>query len=114
MVGFEQQRIRLQLQLHMPVAQVIRRAQQVVRTAVFATVAHHHHRLRRGNHFDQRAIFRDQHIAAAHHRATRQKHAQMAALRVFGVETAFLPRVPIQHHRSSAFEQHSAQAVALR
>eukprot|EP01137_Pigoraptor_chileana_P017644 Opistho-2@76024 len=90
MVGFQQQRFRLQLQLHMAVAQVVGGAQQIERAAVLGAGAHLQHGLRGGLDQDQGAVLGHQHIAATHGGAARQEHAQMAALAVGGVEAAFL------------------------
>ena len=79
-VGCQLQQIGLQFQCDMPVAQVVGGAQQIERAAVFGARANHQHRLRRGDHLDQRPVLGHQHVAAAHHRATRQEHAQVPAL----------------------------------
>ena len=84
------------LDRHVPVTQVIGRARQVKCRAVFAAVRDDQHRLRRRNHLDERAVFSDQHVAATHQRATRQEHADLAALRVGGVEAALLANVPVE------------------
>lgn len=68
-VGFELQMVGLQLKLHVPVAQVVGRAQQVERAAVLGAGAHHHHRLNGCVDPDQGAVLAYQHIAATHHAA---------------------------------------------
>ena len=71
MVGFDFQVIGLQFNGHMAVAQVIGGAGQVKRRAVRCAMGDAQHRLWRGQHFEQRAVFTHQHIATAHHLATR-------------------------------------------
>ena len=87
--------IGLRLQLHISVAQVVGSAQQIQRTAVLRAMPHHHQGLRGSLYADQTAIFSDQHVAAPHHRAVRQKDGQSAALAVSGVKAAFLAHTPI-------------------
>ena len=53
-------------------------------------------------------------LAAAHHAAARQEHAERAALRIGGVEAALLAHVPVEFKFSGALEQHRGQALALR
>ena len=112
MVGFEQQPILLQLELHMTVAQMVGRAQQIERAAMNEVGAHFEQRLLRCMHQDQRAVLGHQDVAAAHDVAARQEDADMAALAVNAVEAAFLPGVPIECDAGSAFEQHRRQALA--
>ena len=71
------------------------------------------HGLRCGQHADQRTVFGHQHVAAARGGAARQKNPEVAALRIGGVEAAFLPHVPVEFDRGGAFEQHRGQPVAL-
>ena len=113
MVGLQLQVIGAQFQRDMALAQVVGGAQQVERCAVFGAGAHHQHRLRRGQHAHQRAIVDHQHVATAHQGAARQEHAQRAALRIGGLEAAFLTHVPVEFDGGSAFEQHRGQATAL-
>jgi hypothetical protein len=65
--------------------------------------------LRRGDHADHGAVFRHQHVAAAHHGAARQEHAELAALRVGRVEAALLAHVPIEFDGGGALEQDGAR-----
>ncbi len=113
-VGFELQVIGRELQRHMPVAEVVGRAQQVERRAVLRAMAHHQHRLRRGEHTHQRAVVTDQHVAAAHRRAARQEHAERAAARIGRVEAALLAHVPVEHDARGAFQQHRRETARLR
>jgi len=112
MVGLEFQVVRLQLEMHMAVAQVVGGAQQVERCAVLRAMRDPQHRLRRREHTHQRAVLGDQHVAAAHHRAARQEHADRAAARVGGVEAALLPHVPVEFDAGRALEQHGGEAAA--
>ena len=72
------------------------------------------HGLRRGNDPHHRAVFDQQHVAAAHQRALRQENAKRATQRIQRVEAAFLANVPVEFKRASAFEQYRGQAGALR
>ena len=114
MVGLDLQVVRLQLNRHMPVAQVVSGAYQVVRRAVLRAMRNLQHRLRRGDGADKRSIVRHQHITPAHHRAAWQKNAQAPALRVSSVKTAFLAYVPIQLYRGRTFNKNGCEAFALR
>ncbi|EWS53803.1 hypothetical protein X551_03393 [Methylibium sp. T29] len=114
MVGLELQAVGLQLQRHMAVAEVVGGAQQVEGRAVFAAMPHHQHRLGRGDHADQRTVLGHQHVAAAHHAAARQEHAERAALRVGGIEAALLAHVPVEFHRRGALQQRGCEARAAR
>ena len=78
MVGLDLQIVRAQLDRHVPVAQVVGRTGQVKGRAMRRAGGDPQHRLGGCLHADQRAVFGDQHIAATHHRATRQKNAQAA------------------------------------
>ena len=111
MIGFDLQVVGLQLDLHMPVAQVVGRARQVEGRAVLRAGPHHHHRLGGGIHPHQRAVLGHQHITTAHHAAPRQEDAQGATQGVRGVETAFLARVPVQVDAGGALEEHRGQAA---
>ena len=113
-VGFQQQAFGLQFQRHVAVAQVVGGAQQIEGRAVRAAVAHHQHRLRGGHHAHQRAVLDHQRVATTHHAAARQEHAQRAALRVDGVEAAFLPHVPVEFDLGGAFQQRGCQAAGTR
>jgi DNA-binding winged helix-turn-helix (wHTH) protein len=112
-VGFEQQAVRLQLQRHVAIGQVVGRAQQVTRRAVLAAGAHHQHRLRRGQHLDERAVLGHGHVATAQHRAAGQHEAELTAGRVHRVEAALLAQVPVQLHRRCTAQQHGGQALGL-
>ena len=79
MVGLDLQVIRLQLNRHMAVAQMVGGAGQVKGRSVFAAGGDAQHRSRRGLHANERAVFGHQHIAATHHRAAWQEDAQCAA-----------------------------------
>ena len=113
-VGLDLEVVRFQFDGHMPVAQVVGGAHQVEGRAVLRAVGDAQHRLRRGDHAYQRAVFRHQHVAAAHDRAAGQEHAQYAAQRVGGVEAAFLARIPIEFDGRCASDQHRGQPGALR
>ncbi len=112
-IGLNLQVVGLQLNGHMPVAQMVGRADQVERCAMVAAVGDLQHRLRRGLGDDERAVFGHQHIATAHHSATGQKHADLAALAVGGVKTTFLAHVPIQLDGGSALDEDRCQTLAL-
>jgi hypothetical protein len=111
MVRLDLQVVGLQLELHMPVAEVIGRAQQVEGRAVFDAGAHHHHRLRRGDHLDQRAVLGHQHVAAAHHLAARQEDAERRPCESSASKRLFCA-CPSRARRGGALEQHAAQALA--
>ena len=64
-VGLDLEVIGLQLDGHVAVAEVVGGSGEIEGGAVLGAVAHDHHRLRRGLHADERAVFRHQHIAAA-------------------------------------------------
>ena len=112
-IGFQLEGVRLQLQRHMPVAQVVGPTHQVKGAAVLRADLHLHQRLRLGHHTAHRAVFGHQHIATAHHGAARQEHAQWAAAAVGGVKAAFLAGVPVQRDAGGALHQHLGQALAL-
>ena len=109
-IRLELQVIRLQLELHVAVAQVVGRTQEVEGRAVRDAVPDHEHRLRGGDHAHERAVLGHEHVAAAHHGAARQEHAEHASLRIGGVEAALLPHVPVELDRGRASEQHPRQA----
>ena len=113
MVGFDFQVIGLQFNGHMAVAQVVGGAGQVKRCAVRRAMGDAQHGLRRGHHFEQRAVFAHQHIATAHHLAALQKHAHLAPRAIGGFEAAFLPHIPVQRDGRCAFQEHRCQAVAM-
>ena len=110
-IGFDLQVVRLQFDLHVPVAQVVGRAGQIEGTALVRAGAHQHHRLRRSVYPHQGAILGHQHIAAAHHAAALQKHPQTAAQRVHGLEAALLPGIPVQADGGGSLEQHGGQSA---
>ncbi len=114
MVGLDLQVVGLQLNRHMAVAQVVGGAGQVKRRAMLGAGGDAQHRLRRGLHAHQRAVFGHQHIAAAHHGATRQEHTQLAARAVGRVKAAFLAGVPVEGDGAGALDQHAGQTAALR
>ena len=113
-VGLDLQVVGPQLDLHVPVAQVVGRAHQVEGAAVLGAVPDHHHRLRRRLHAHQRAVLGHEHVAAAHHRAAGQEDTERAAGRIRRLEAAFLPHVPVQRHVGGALEQHRREAAAGR
>ena len=112
MIGFKLEVVGLELQRHMAVAQVVGGAHQIERRAVLGAGTHHQHRLRGGQHADQRAVLGHQHIATPDGGAARQEHAQPAAQRVGGIEAAFLPHVPVEFDLGGAFDQHGGQTAA--
>ncbi|MCY1375066.1 hypothetical protein D9M69_624500 [compost metagenome] len=97
----------------MPVAQVVGRARQVEGRAVGRAVRDAQHRLRRRDHAHQRPVFRDQHVTTAHRGTARQEDADLPALRVGGVETAFLAHIPVEFDGGGTLEQHGREAAAL-
>ena len=113
MVGFDFQMIGLQFNRHMAVSQVVGGTGQIEQAAVVRAMCDAQHRLRRGQHLEQRAVFAYQHIAAAHHLPALQEYADTAAAGVSGFEAAFLPHIPVQRDRGCAFEQGIGQTVAL-
>ncbi len=113
MIGFELQVIGLELQRNVTVAEVVRGTGQVEARTVLSAMRHDEHGLRRSLHRNQRSVFGDQHIAAAHHGAARQEHAECAALGVGGVETTFLSHIPVQRHGCGTVEQHAAESATL-
>ena len=112
MVGFDLQMVRLELDRHVAIAQMVGGAQQVVRRAVLSTVGHQKHLLRRGHDPDQRPVLRHQHVTAACHRAARQEHADRATQRIGGLKAALLPHVPIQGDAGRALQQYGRQSVS--
>ena len=68
-VGQQQQVIGRCLDRHMLAAQLMGHAQQIGGAAVLGAVAHHQHRLRRGLHHDQRAVFGHQNVTVVQRRA---------------------------------------------
>ena len=113
MVGLYLQVVGLELNRHVPIAQVVGRTNQVVRRAVFGAMCDAQYRLGRGDHLDERAVFCHQHVTAACHRAAWQKYAELSVLRVSRVKPAFLAHVPIQLDGCSAFDQYWREASAL-
>lgn len=113
-IGLDLEVIGLQLDLHMAVAQVIRRAHQVEGRAMGRAGGDAQQGLRRRDHPHQRAVLAHQHVAAAHGRAARQEDAEFAPLAVHGLEAALLARVPVERHGGGALEQHRGQAGAAR
>jgi hypothetical protein len=113
MVRLDLEVVCLQLDLHVAVAQVVGGAGQVKRTAMFSAWGDDQHRLGGGADADQRAVFGHQHVAAPHHGASAQEHAQLATCAVGGIEAAFLAHVPVELDGVGALEQHGGQALAL-
>ena len=112
-VGLDFQVVGLKLDGHVAVAQVVGGANQVKQRAVGAAVGDAQHRLGRSQHFDERTVFSQQHVATTHSCAAWQKHAQRAALAVSYVKAAFLAHVPVELNGGGAFEQHIGQTLAL-
>jgi len=98
----------------MPVAKVIRSTCEVKGAAMFCAGGNAQQSLRRGFDAHQAAIVGHQHIAAAHHVATLQKHGQHTTLRVFNLESTFLSNIPIQRHGGCAFDQRLRQSFTTR
>ena len=78
-VGLDLQVVRLELDRHVAVAQVVGGPHQVEGAAMAAAGGDAQHRLGRRDHAHQRAVLGHQHIAAAHRGAAGQEHAQVAA-----------------------------------
>jgi len=112
-VGLDFQVVGLEFDGHMAVAQVVGRAGQVKGRTMLGAGGDAQHVLRRSFDADQRAVFGHQHIAAAHHRTTRQEHPQRTALAVGRIKAAFLAGVPVQGEGVGALDQHAGQALAL-
>ena len=113
MVGLDLEVVAPEFDLHMPVAEVVGSARQIKGAAVLGARGDAQHRLRCGDHADERAVGGDQHITAAHCGAARQKHAQAAALGVGGVKAAFLAHVPVELDGGGTFDQHGCETRAL-
>ena len=90
---------------------MIRGAQQVERRAVRAR-RDDEHRLRLCLDRDQRAVFGDQHVAAAQDLAAREEDTDRSALRIDGVEAALLTRVPVELDIGGAAHEHRGEAGA--
>jgi len=112
-IGCQLQVVGLQFQCHLALAQLVGDAQQVNRAAVLGAVAHFQHRLLGGLHQHQRAVVAHQHIATAQQPAVWQGHAELAALRIGGLEVALLALVPAELHAGGTAHQHGGQAAAL-
>ena len=117
-IGLDLEVIGLQFDGHMAVAQVVGRAHQVesriVVVLVMTTDRDAQHGLRGRDHPHQRAVLQHQHVAAAHHAAAWQEHADVLSAGVGGVEAAFLAHIPVQLDLRRAPEQGRGQATALR
>lgn len=116
-----QNRVRLDFQVvgfqfnrHMAVAQLVGGTRQVEGRTMRRAGRDAQHGLRRSNDPHHRAVFDQQHVAATHPRALRQKHAERATQRIERVEAAFLAHSPVEFKRASALEQHRGQAGTLR
>jgi len=99
---------------YMPVAKVVRSTCEVKGAAMFCAGRNAQQSLRSGLDTHQAAIVGHQHIAAAHHMTTLQKHRQHATRRVFNLEATFLSNIPIQRHGRCAFDQRLRQSFATR
>ena len=108
MVWLDLQVVRLELNRHMAVAQVVGGACQVKGRAVCGAGADAQHWLRRRQHADHGAVLDHQHVATAQQGAARQKNTQVPAQRVGGVETAFLAHIPVELDGGGAFDQHGS------
>lgn len=112
-VGFELQMVRPQFECDVPVAEVVRRANEVECRPVGGARGDDEHRLWCSTHDHERAVFGHEHIAAAHHAAAGQENAEMATGRVGRVEAALLAHVPIELDRRGTLEQNAAEPASL-
>ena len=109
-IGFDLQMIGLQLNGYMAIAEVVCRAHEIKRRAVYRACRDVQHLLRRGDHTDQRAVFCHQHIATAYRLTAWQEDGQLAAGVVSGCEAAFLAYIPVELDRGSTLQKHACQA----
>jgi hypothetical protein len=113
-VGLDLEVVGLQLDGHVPVAQVVGGAQQVEGAAVLGAMRDDQHRLRRGEHAHHGAVLRHQHVAAAGDGAARQEHAQRAPLRVGVSKRLFCRTSQSSSIGGRALEQHGGEALPAR
>ena len=78
MIGFNLQKIGLEFNRYVPVAQVVGGADQVKSGAVHGAMGNTQHRLRRRHNLDEGAIFCHQGIPTTQHGTARQKHTKLA------------------------------------
>jgi len=112
-VGLDLQVVGLEFDGHMPIAQVVGGANQVIRRAVLGAVGNLEHRLRRGDGAHQRTVLSKQYITAPQNRTARQEHTDTAPEAVGGFKPAFLSNIPVQLQRGRALDHHGRQALAL-
>ena len=112
-VGLDLQVVGLEFDGHMPIAQVVGGANQVIRRAVLRAVRNLEHRLRRGDGAHQRTVLSKQYITAPQNRTARQEHTDTAPEAVGGFKPAFLSNIPVQLQRGRALDHHGRQALAL-
>ena len=106
-IGFKLQRIGAYLHGCVAIAEVVGRTHQ--RQAV--VTRHAQHLLGRGLHLHQRAVFSDEHVAAAHDSAARQYDGHLAAIIKRGAQAAAAALQERQHQLGRALDQHGGQAV---
>ena len=94
-IGFNFEVIGFEFYGHMSIAQVIRRTSEVKRRTMRSTSRNAQQALWRRFYFDQAAIVCHQHITAAHHMASLQKHRQHTAAGIFGLKATLLSNIPI-------------------
>jgi hypothetical protein len=94
-VGLNLEVIWLEFDGDMPIAQVVGRTSKVEWRAVLRARCNAKQSLRRSFNANQTAIIGYQHIATAHHMSALQKYRQHTTRRVFNLEAAFLPNIPI-------------------
>lgn len=102
---FELQIIRPNLNRRMPVAKVISRARKRQRIPR----GDHQNGLRRRDYPHQRTILRDQHIAIAQHRATRQHQRHLFAIIKRRRQTALATRIEIERQCRRTLDQHCSE-----
>ena len=98
-VRLDVQVVGLQFNRHMAAAQLVGGARQVEGRTMRRAGRDAQHGLRRGNHPHHRAVFDQQHIAAAHPRAVGQEHAERATQRIQRVKAVFLANIPVEFKR---------------
>lgn len=109
-ISFELQCIGADLHGRVAIAEVIGSAHQ--RKAVVA--AHAQDLLRCGLDFHQRAVFSDQHIAAAHDGAARQHNSHFTAIVKRGAQAAAAALQEWEHKLGRTLDQHGGQAMGCR
>lgn len=106
-IGFELQRIGAHLHGRVAIAEVISGAHQG--EAVVA--AHAQHLLGCGLHFNERAVFRDEHIATTHDGAAWQHDGDLAAIVERRTQAAAAALQERQHELRGTLDQYGSQAV---